>query len=133
MVAYVVALTDCDPRLIAVRVHWPRGLPRAAPTRAVNLRSLFLGLVIYLGLWLLAAAFAWNPIVGSVLHGVALAGSWVAVTFGLGATVLTRAGTRRDGDRARKARPVDDMSWATPTPVTGVVAARRPVATAKEI
>lgn len=100
-------------------------------SRAVNLRSLFLGLVIYVGLWMLAAAFAWNPVVGSVLRAVALAGSWVALTFGLGATILTRAGTRREGDRARS-RPVDDLSWQTPTPVTGVVAARRPVVTAKE-
>lgn len=100
-------------------------------SRAVALRSLFLGLVIYVGLWMLAATFAWSPVVGSILRAMALAGSWVALTFGLGATILTRAGTRREGDRARP-RPVDDLSWQTPTPVTGVVAARRPVVTAKE-
>lgn len=100
-------------------------------SRAVNLRSLFLGLVIYVGLWMLAATFAWSPVVGSVLRAVALAGCWVALTFGLGATILTRAGTRGEGNRARP-RPVDDLSWQTPTPVTGVVAARRPVVTAKE-
>lgn len=103
-----------------------------ADSRAVRLRSLFLGLAIYLGAWFLAATFLWNPIVGSVLRAVALAGCWVAVTFGLGATILTRAGTRREGDRVRKGRPVDDLSWQTPTPVTGVVAARRPVVTTKE-
>jgi hypothetical protein len=100
-------------------------------SRAVSLRSLFLGLVIYVGLWMLAAAFAWSPVVGSVLRAMALAGSWVALTFGLGATILTRAGTRREGDRVRP-RQMDDLSWQTPTPVTGVVAARRPVVTAKE-
>ena len=104
----------------------------ASESRAVHLRSLFVGLVVYLGLWFLAAAFIWNPIAGSILRAVALAGCWVALTLGLGATVLTRAGTRREGDRARAARPVDDLSWQTPTPVTGVVAARRPVVTTKE-
>jgi hypothetical protein len=132
VVAYVVALAGLVTLgFIAVARFTGRAFSRApAQTRAVNLRSLFVGLVIYLGLWLLAAAFSWNPIAGSVLHAVALAGSWVALTFGLGATVLSRAGTMREGDRARQARPVDDLSWQTPTPVTGVVAARRPVAAA---
>jgi hypothetical protein len=134
VVAYVVALAGLlTLGFIAVARFTGRAFFRSSEhTRAVHLRSLFLGLVIYLGLWLLAAAFIWNPIIGSVLHGVALAGSWVALTFGLGATILSRAGTQREGDRARKARPTDDLAWQTPTPVTGVVAARRPVATARE-
>jgi hypothetical protein len=65
------------------------------------------------------------------LRAVALAGSWVALTFGAGAAILARAGTRREG-AARRPRPIDDLSWQTPTPVTGVVAARRPVAAVKE-
>lgn len=133
VVAYVVALAGLLMLgFLAVARFTGRAFFRsAASSRAVHLRSLFLGLVIYLGLWFLAAAFVWNPIVGSVLRAVALAGCWVAVTFGLGATILTRAGTRRDGDRQRASRPADELSWQTPTPVTGVVAARRPVVTAK--
>lgn len=103
----------------------------AGDSRMVALRSLALGLTIYLGLWLVAAAFVWNPVAGSVLRSVALAGSWVAATFGLGATLLSRAGTQRDGTR-QTVRPMDEMAWQTPTPVTGVAAARRPVAVAKE-
>jgi len=103
----------------------------AADSRAVHLKSLFVGLLIYLGLWFLSAAFLWNPVAASVLRAVALAGCWVAVTFGLGATILSRAGTRRDG-RVKQTKPADDLSWQTPTPVTGVVAARRPVAAAKQ-
>jgi hypothetical protein len=61
-----------------------------------------------------------------------MAGSWVALTFGLGATILTRAGTVREGETTKPARSMDDLSWQTPTPVTGVVAARRPVVAAKE-
>jgi hypothetical protein len=133
VVAYVVALCGLVTLgFIAVARFTGRAFFRGAPaTRGTNLRSLSLGLVIYLSLWFLAAIFMWNPVVGSILRAVALAGSWVALTFGLGATILTRAGTRREGDRER-ARPADELSWQTPTPVTGVAAARRPVATVKE-
>jgi len=134
VVAYVIALAGLLTLgfLAVARFTGRAFVGRAAPSRAVHLRSLVAGLVIYLGLWFLAAAFMWNPVAGSILRAVALAGSWVALTFGLGATILTRAGTYRDGDRARKPRPVDDLSWQTPTPVTGVVAARRPVVTTKQ-
>jgi len=133
VVAYVIALAGLlTLGFLAVARFTGRAFFRgAAPSRAVHLRSLVAGLFIYLGLWFLAAAFTWNPVAGSVLRAVALAGCWVALTFGLGATILTRAGTHRDGDRARKPRPVDDLSWQTPTPVTGVVATRRPVVTSK--
>jgi hypothetical protein len=104
----------------------------AAASRSVHLKSLFAGLAVYLGLWFLAALFVWSPVTGSLLRTVALGGSWVAATFGLGATILTRAGTRRKSDGRQTSRPADEFSWQTPTPVTGVVAARRPVATVKE-
>ena len=133
VVAYVVALAGlCTLGFLAIARFTGRVFfGKAAPSRATSLRSLILGLGIYIGFWLLAAVFIWNPVAGSVLRAVALAGSWVALTFGLGATILTRAGTQREGDSVRRAKPVDDLSWQTPTPVTGVVAARRPVVTAK--
>jgi hypothetical protein len=133
VVAFVVALAGLlTLGFLAVSRFTGRGVfRRGEDTRAVHLRSLFAGLLTYIGLWLVAALFMWSPVVGSVLRAVALAGTWVALTFGLGATILSRAGTRRDGARV-KPRPVDDMSWQTPTPVTGVVAARRPAAAAKE-
>jgi hypothetical protein len=104
------------------------------PGRRINLRALLTGIVLYVGLWLLAALFVSNPLVGSVLRAVALAGSWVALTLGLGATLISRAGTRREGEsrRAQPTAPASDMSWQTPTPVTGVVAARRPVVAVKD-
>lgn len=134
VVAYVVALAGlCTLGFLAIARFTGRVFFGKAPaSRATSLRSLVLGLGIYLAFWLLAATFVWNPVVSSVLHAVAMAGSWVALTFGLGATILTRAGTQRDGEAAKRAKPVDDLSWQTPTPVTGVVAARRPVVTAKE-
>ena len=117
---------------------WSRAADDASPNavRRANLRALFVGLVLYLGLWLLAAIFTWQPITGAVLRGVALAVSWVAVTVGLGAALLSRAGTRRLDARERFAatrRPApEDLAWQTPTPVTGVAAARRPVVVAKD-
>ena len=117
---------------------WSRAADDAAPNavRRANLRALFVGLVLYLGLWLLAAIFTWQPIAGAILRGVALAVSWVAVTVGLGAALLSRAGTRRLDARERLAaarRPApEDLAWQTPTPVTGVAAARRPVVVAKD-
>ena len=134
IVAYVVALAGlCTLGFLAVARFTGRGFFRnSANSRAISLRSLLVGLIIYLGLWFLAAVFVWNPVAGSMLRAVAFAGSWVALTFGLGATLLTRAGTQRDGVMTPKPKPADDLSWQTPTPVTGVVAARRPVATVKE-
>jgi hypothetical protein len=110
---------------------WSRTQPTTpASARAANLRALFIGLVLYMGLWMLAALFAWQPIAGAVLRGIALAVSWVAVTVGLGAALLSRAGTRHLEPRAGGAAPrrpaPDDLAWQTPTPVTGVTAARRP-------
>jgi hypothetical protein len=109
----------------------------ASAARGANIRALFIGLVLYMGLWLLAAIFTWQPIAGAILRGVALAVSWVAVTVGLGATLLSRAGTKRLDARARAAaaarRPApEDLAWQTPTPVTGVAAARRPAMTTKD-
>lgn len=104
-----------------------------ALARAANLRSLLIGLSLYMGLWLLAAAFGWQPMAGAILRGIALAVSWVAVTVGLGAAMLSRAGTRHLKPRvgANPTRPApEDLAWQTPTPVTGVTAARRPPTTA---
>ena len=115
---------------------WSRGeAATASAARGANLRALFIGLVLYMGLWLLAAIFTWQPIAGAVLRGVALSVSWVAVTVGLGAALLSRAGTKRLDARQRVAGPSrrpapEDLAWQTPTPVAGVAAARRPAATA---
>jgi hypothetical protein len=105
--------------------------------RVANLRALFIGLILYMGLWLLAAIFTWQPIAGAILRGIALAVCWVAVTVGFGAAMLSRAGTKRPGARARglasARRPApEDLAWQTPTPVTGVAAARRPVVAVKD-
>lgn len=107
-----------------------RPVPRGAiiSARGAALRALVIGVTAYLLLWIVAAAFTWSPLVGGILRAVAFAVTWVAVTAGVGAALLSRAGTRRVEAPTRLVAPAepDDLSWMTPTPVTGVVAARRP-------
>ncbi len=95
--------------------------------RGVHLRALFIGLFIYSAVWLIAAAFTWSPVAGSVLRAIAIAITWVAATAGLGAALSSRAGTQRPGVGATARSGTDEFAWQTPTPVSGVAAARRPV------
>lgn len=95
--------------------------------RGVHLRSLIIGLVAYMGLWLLAALLAWNPVMGALFRGVATAITWVAATAGLGAVLASRAGTQRPGAGQKAKIATDELSWQTPTPVTGVAASTRRV------
>jgi hypothetical protein len=92
------------------------------------LKALMFGVALYVGLWIVAAAFAWSPVLLFVLRAIAFVLTWVAATVGLGAVLLTRGGTRRVGATTTRAVPAPDpsLAWQTPTPVTGVVAARRP-------
>jgi len=97
--------------------------------RGASLRALVIGVTLYMGLWVAASAFAWAPVVEMVLRGIAVAITWVAATAGLGAAILSRGGTRRATETFAAVPAVNDLPWQTPTPVTGVVAARRPTPT----
>jgi hypothetical protein len=104
---------------------WPSSGTSVSP-RGEHLRALMIGLAIYFGVWLLAACFTSVPVAGAVLRAIAIALTWVAATLGLGATIVSRAGTVRPG--AAPSAPVsDDLAWQTPTPVSGVSAATRRV------
>lgn len=94
--------------------------------RGAALRAMIVGVTIYMGIWVLAAVFAWAPVVETVLRGIAVAITWVAATAGLGAAVISRGGTRRAMTTTETLAAVNDPVWQTPTPVSGVVAARRP-------
>jgi hypothetical protein len=89
-----------------------------------------MGLFAYLAIWLAAAIFTSTPMVGSVLRAIAFAVTWVATTVGLGAAITSRAGTVRPGN-AKGVATADELSWQTPTPVTGVAAATRRVASSR--
>jgi hypothetical protein len=89
---------------------------------------LIAGLTVFLVLWLLAGGAAFLGLAGSVLRLLAFLSTWIAATVGLGATIITRAGTRTSSSLPRVAPPTvtEEYAWQTPTPVSGVAAARRP-------
>lgn len=95
------------------------------------MRSLLVGMALYLALWLLAALLGWIGVLGPMLKLIAVVVTWLAVTVGFGAVIISRAGTRRPSEHPPAAEvPIEeDYSWQTPTPVTGVAAARRPTPT----
>jgi hypothetical protein len=96
-------------------------------TRGFEVRALTIGVLVLGMIWLLAALLVSVPIAGVLARLVALALTWVGATVGLGAVVRSRGG-RRVEDREPTSETAVPM-WQTPTPVGGVVAARRPSVT----
>lgn len=94
--------------------------------RGGALRGLLIGLALYMGLWFLAALLNGVPVAGVVLRLLALTVTYVAVTAGFGAALLSRGGTKRDAAVTYAPAPAAEAAWQTPTPVAGVIAARRP-------
>ena len=99
---------------------------RPLTARATSLRALMIGVFTIFALWLVAAAVSWSPLAAAIVRLVALAVTWVAVTVGFGAVILSRISSRRAPVAPSPVIPLDDMTWQTPTPVSGVAAARRP-------
>jgi hypothetical protein len=135
IVAYVIAAAGLFTLgFLAVARLTGGGLTSDSGTttpRGVHVRALMLGLVVFGALWMLAAAFTWSPVFGAILRAIAIAITWVAATVGLGATILSRAGTQRAGSSGARTS-TDELAWQTPTPVTGVAAStRRPVSSAR--
>jgi MFS family permease len=97
---------------------------RAAMTeRGAALAGLVLGLTALVSVWFVAALSGLWPTVGLVLRSIALGLTAVVVTAGVGAVILS---FRRAPEAvAPPPRKEDESSWQTPTPVGGVVAARR--------
>lgn len=100
--------------------------------RGADLRALVAGLLMYFGVWMVAAGLSWHPLAGTAARAIALSLTWVAVTVGLGAIIAAGLAARRA--RAESHRPrshADALAWQTPTPITGVVAAARPSVSAR--
>lgn len=131
IVAYVVALAGlvtlgylAIARLTgATVVKSPGGDDKAA--RAAALKAMIVGLIVLMVPWFLASALAGWPMAALAARAIAVAITWVAATAGLGAALVSRGGVRRAVAPAAQ-RAMQAASWATPTPVAGVVAARRP-------
>jgi hypothetical protein len=107
---------------------------RAAAARVDAVRAMSTGVAIFATLWIAAALLGRTPAAALLVRAAALGLTWVAVTAGFGAALLSWAGTRgprrgRDAAVATGAVPTDRSGvpvWQTPTPIAGVVAARRP-------
>lgn len=110
-------------RLAGAGLTRPRGTARAQV-----LRSVLVGVAAFGVIWLLAAALTGWPLGGAVMNALAGIITWVALSAGFGAVILSRGGVRTPAAELPPApEPADDtLAWLTPTPVTGVVAARRP-------
>jgi hypothetical protein len=145
IVAYVLAVTGLVTLgfLAAARITGQslvRSRRATLSERGAALQALVVGVVFYMGLWLIAALLTSAPAAATVARVIAFAVTWAAATVGLGATILTRAGTRAPHADTRApivarepvASPLAPelappaSHWETPTPVSGVVAARRP-------
>ncbi|MEP6765593.1 MAG: hypothetical protein ABJB66_14860 [Gemmatimonadaceae bacterium] len=92
--------------------------------KSALLSSLLCGLMVLAAVWLAAAFLVSVPIAGILSRLIALALSWVVATVGLGAVVRSRGGTLRE--HMEVTTELAAPSWQTPTPVFGVVAARKP-------
>ncbi|HEX8849849.1 MAG TPA: polymer-forming cytoskeletal protein [Gemmatimonadaceae bacterium] len=105
----------------------------AVSVRGAELRSMLAGLFFFFGLWAAAAVLSWVPVLGALLHALAFVVTWAAATVGLGAAIVSRggAGAREVAVAAPSATP--DIGWQTPTPISGIAAARRPTSTTPEV
>lgn len=67
--------------------------------RGAMLRAFLVGAAVYVGLWIVAAAFSWMPLVGALLRSLAAGATFVAMTAGFGAVLLSywRGDFRRIG------------------------------------
>jgi hypothetical protein len=107
-------------------MRWRGAVSPYAPAPA--LQFLLVGLSFYFVLWVLGGAFVWAGWLGAALRLVAAVVTWVALTVGFGATLASRGGTRAPTSTPPQVPPppTTDYEWQTPTPVSGVAAARRP-------
>jgi hypothetical protein len=89
-------------------------------------RYLWLGLAVPAALWSAWILFGWVPLAGTLIFGLAAVTSWLLLTVGFGATLLSRGGLREGfAGRVLPAESLtDEYLWATPQ--FGVPAAKRP-------
>ncbi|MCU0625806.1 MAG: hypothetical protein MUF21_04860 [Gemmatimonadaceae bacterium] len=109
--------------------------PRGLTERGARLQAMVTGIVILAAPWFASALLTGVPFAAGAFRALGIGLLWVAITAGLGAVVRTRAGTLLPGEPWGFKRPSQSgqvavvsapSDWVTPTPITGVVAARRP-------
>ncbi len=113
---------------VAAVIGRARARGDAPRSRARLLRALLIGYALLWTPWMLAALLVAVPGAGLTVRIVALASTWVVATVGVGAVLRSRGGSRVPDEPVRRAAvgaPAKQPDWSTPTPVQGVVAARR--------
>jgi hypothetical protein len=67
--------------------------------RGAMLRAFLVGASVYIGIWIVAAVFSWMPLLGALLRSFAAGATFVAMTAGFGAVLLSywRGDFRRIG------------------------------------
>jgi len=114
---------------VAAVIGRARATGDRARSRAGLLRAMLTGYAIIWGPWIVAALLVSIPGVGFAFRIVALASTWVLATVGIGAVVRSRGGLRIPDvlpARVLVGAPAPQPDWSTPTPISGVVAARPP-------
>lgn len=117
-----------------------KGVTRVGLTdRGARLQALVSGVLLFSVPWLIAAALTSWPVASAAVRTIAIGFTWVAITAGLGAALRTRGGTRSHEEPWGIRRPAPSgtplpaptpaAEWLTPTPMTGVVAVKRPTST----
>jgi hypothetical protein len=98
----------------------------ARDDRAAMIRALVPGVVLLMAPWAIASLMQGASTSALLVRTAAIGITWVAATAGLGASILSRAGT---GATRRAPTPIAPSSagWQTPTPVAGIATARRSV------
>ncbi|MGK2935524.1 MAG: hypothetical protein ACSLFE_09830 [Gemmatimonadaceae bacterium] len=99
---------------------------RTMSQRGAALGGLITGLLMFLLPWVAAAAMTWSSTPALILRGIAVTVTFVAVTAGLGAVVRAHKPIRTAAHVPPAAHTREEIAWQTPTPVGGVVAAKRP-------
>ena len=79
-------------------------------------RNIVYGLIGLLAIWLPAALLGWIPFLGQAFALLAALFTWVMLTAGFGATILSRAGLRATfGSVDRRAALTDEHYWPSDT------------------
>jgi hypothetical protein len=133
---FVIAALLAALGFLAVSRVAGQALTRRAATvsvRGAELRSMLAGLFFFFGLWLVAALLSWVPVLGSLLHALAFVVTWAAATVGLGAAVITRGGSRPTTAAVAAVPEGSELGWQTPTPISGIAAARRQATNTPEV
>ncbi len=130
IVAYILGVAGLVTlgALAAASVAGHAVVREGANVRVRAIRSMVIGTLLLVLPWLASALLVNSAWGGMLARIAAVAITWVAASAGLGAALMARGGVRRVHLHVARAE-VSPEGWQTPTPIGGIVAARRPTAT----